>query len=42
MTDLSTTSRWQLPLLAVGQTQKEVTHNEALARVDALLVPAAE
>ena len=42
MTDPSITSRWQLPLLAVGQTQKEVTHHEALARVDALLAPAAE
>jgi Protein of unknown function (DUF2793) len=37
MSELSSTSRWQLPLLAVGQMQKEVTHNEALARIDALL-----
>lgn len=32
MTD--TTSRLALPLLDAGQAQKEVTHNEALARLD--------
>ncbi len=32
-------SRHQLPYLAVAQAQKEVTHNEALARIDALLHP---
>lgn len=42
MDDLSETSRWELPLLAVGQMQKEVTHNEALARIDALLIPVVE
>lgn len=42
MSELELTSRWQLPLLAVGQMQKEVTHNEALARIDALLIPTAE
>lgn len=33
------TARHQLPLLAVSQAQKEITHNEALARIDALLHP---
>ncbi|WP_373475964.1 DUF2793 domain-containing protein [Sphingorhabdus sp.] len=31
------TTRFNLPLLAVSQAQKEVTHNEALVRIDALL-----
>lgn len=31
------TGRYKLPLLAVSQAQKEITHNEALARIDALL-----
>lgn len=31
------TARYGLHLLQAGQAQKEVTHNEALARVDALL-----
>lgn len=31
------TGRHRLPLLAVSQAQKEVTHNEALVLVDALL-----
>lgn len=30
-------ARHQLPFLAVGQAQKEITHNEALLRIDALL-----
>jgi Protein of unknown function (DUF2793) len=34
--------RHQLPLLVTGQAQKELTHNEALLRVDALLHPVAE
>jgi Protein of unknown function (DUF2793) len=34
-----TSDRFQLPLLAVGQAQKEVTHNEALALIDALITP---
>lgn len=38
MPELETT-RHQLPLLAVSQAQKEITHNEALARIDALLHP---
>jgi Protein of unknown function (DUF2793) len=32
-----TTPRFALPLLASGQSQKEVTHNEALILADALL-----
>ena len=31
MTDTLATPRFTLPLLAVAQAQKEVTHNEALA-----------
>lgn len=31
------TSRLALPLIEVGQAQKEVTHNEALRRIDTLL-----
>ncbi|MBS0502619.1 MAG: DUF2793 domain-containing protein [Proteobacteria bacterium] len=34
--------RFGLPLLAAGQAQKELTHNEALALIDAALCPAAE
>ena len=34
--------RWSLPLLAAGQAQKEITHNEALTRIDALLHPIVE
>ncbi len=33
----SNTPRHQMPFLAVGQAQKEITHNEALLRIDALL-----
>jgi Protein of unknown function (DUF2793) len=33
------TARHKLPLLVVSQAQKEITHNEALVRVDALLHP---
>jgi hypothetical protein len=33
----SNSPRHQLPFLAVGQAQKEITHNEALLRIDALL-----
>jgi hypothetical protein len=35
-------ARHQLPFLVTGQAQKELTHNEALLRVDALLHPVAE
>lgn len=40
MTDA--TARFALPLLAAGQAQKELFHNEALARIDALLQPVVE
>lgn len=36
------TARHALPNLYVGQAQKEITHNEALARIDALLHPLIE
>ncbi len=42
MTDMPSTSRFALPLLAVAQAQKEVTHNEALTRLDALIHAAVE
>lgn len=31
------TVRWALPMLFAGQAQKEIFHNEALVRIDALL-----
>jgi Protein of unknown function (DUF2793) len=37
-----TSPRHALPYLHVGQAQKEITHNEALARIDALLYPIVE
>lgn len=41
MTELNT-NRYQLPYLAIAQSQKELTHNEALLLIDALLHPVAE
>ncbi len=37
MTDLPRTARYSLPLLALAQAQKEVTHNEALVLLDAMV-----
>lgn len=39
MTD-DTSARFGLPLLAAGQAGKELTHNEALARLELLVQPA--
>jgi Protein of unknown function (DUF2793) len=36
------TARHQLPYLAVGQAQKEITHNEALTLIDALICPSVQ
>lgn len=36
MSGIHVTPRFSLPLLAVGQAQKEVTHNEAIALIDLL------
>ena len=42
MTDLPSTARLALPLLAMAQAQKEVTHNEALTLLDLLVQPVVE
>jgi len=42
MSAIGMSARWGLPLLAVGQMQKEVTHNEALTLIDVLIAPLAE
>lgn len=42
MTDLPATPHFSLPLLATAQANKEITHNEALALIDALLYPVVE
>lgn len=42
MTDVPSTARLALPLLAMAQAQKEVTHNEALTLLDLLVQPVVE
>jgi hypothetical protein len=42
MTEYLQSARWKLPLLAVSQMQKEVTHNEAVTLIDALIAPVVE
>ena len=42
MTDMPTTPRFALPLLAIAQAQKEVTHKEALILLDTLVHAAIE
>lgn len=37
---MSDTIHWALPLLAAGQAQKEITHNESVMIIDRLLHPA--
>lgn len=39
---MTTTDRFAFPLLVAGQSQKEVTHNEALALIDMLVQPIVE
>lgn len=39
---MDATVRWDLPLLFAGQAQKEIYHNEAIARIDLLMHPRAE
>lgn len=42
MIDMPATPRFGLPLLALAQAQKEVTHNEALTLLDALICATVE
>lgn len=42
MPDNLSTVRLALPLMAAGQAQKEVTHNEALALIDGCVAPLVE
>ncbi|SOB81194.1 Protein of unknown function [Sphingomonas guangdongensis] len=36
------TARWALPMIVPGQAQKEMTHNEALARLDLMVAATVE
>lgn len=42
MSEIPMTPRFALPMLGVAQAQKEVTHNEALTLIDALVHATAE
>ena len=42
MSIMPATPRFSLPLLTTAQAQKEVTHNEALTLIDALIQPSVE
>ncbi len=39
---MNDTPRWMLPMLAAGQAQKELTHNEALSLLDLIVQPCVE
>lgn len=41
MQETQATPRFSLPLLALGQAQKELFHNEAIALLEALVLPVA-
>ncbi len=39
---MNETPHWKMPLILTSQAQKEITHNEALNRIDALITGAVE